>query len=84
MLSLESKLHLFRDTNYFKKEPEFTDVSVSNDLTKTERENDKKLWEEAKNMTAKDTSGKYQYKVRGPVKKNSKAENLKKNQYRCK
>jgi hypothetical protein len=32
-------------------------------------------------MMAKDTSGKYQYKVSGPVKKNSKAENLKKNQY---
>ena len=29
-------------------------------------------------MMAKDTSGKYQYKVSGPVKKNSKAENLKK------
>ena len=56
---------LFRNTNYLKKkEPEFTDVSVSNDLTKTEREDEKKKqWEEAKNMTAKDTSGKYQCKV---------------------
>jgi len=66
LLTLESKLNLFRNTKFFKKEPEFTDVSVSNDLTKTERENEKKLWEEAKNMTTKDTSGNYQYKVRGP------------------
>ena len=65
LLSLESKLNLFRNTKYFKKEPEFTDVSVSNDLTKTERENEKKVWEEAKKMTTKDTSGNYQYKVRG-------------------
>jgi hypothetical protein len=42
LLSLESKLHLYRNTNYFKKEPEFTDVSVSNDLAKSERENEKK------------------------------------------
>ena len=41
-------------------------ITVSNDLTKEERENEHKLWELAKDIQAQDESGEYKYKVRGP------------------
>ena len=39
---------------------------MSNDLTKTERANQKRLWEEAKKMSENDTSGEFTYNVSGP------------------
>jgi hypothetical protein len=41
----------------------YTDINVSNDLTKTERASEKELWEEAKKMNDKDDSWDYKYKM---------------------
>jgi hypothetical protein len=49
-----------------KKKQKYENVSVSNDLTQTEREMEKKLWSEAKRQQISDVSGDYMYKVRGP------------------
>jgi hypothetical protein len=85
LLSLESKLHLYRNTNYFKKEPEFTDVSVSNDLAKSERENEKKAMGRGQEYDGKRHIGEIPIQSMGTplVKENSKAESLKKNQCKC-
>ena len=47
--------------------PKYTDINVSNDLTKTGRAREKELWEEAKKMNDKDDSGDYKYKVGAPL-----------------
>jgi methyl coenzyme M reductase alpha subunit len=47
--------------------PKYTDINVSNDLTKTERAREKDLWEEAKKMNDKDDSGDYKYKMGSPL-----------------
>jgi hypothetical protein len=44
----------------------YTDINVSNDLTKTERASEKELWEEAKKMNDKDDSWDYKYKMGPP------------------
>ena len=80
LLSLDSKLSLFRNTNYLKKELEFTDVSVSNDLTKTERENEKKAMGRGQEYDGKRHIVEIPIQSTGTplYKQNSKAENLKK------
>lgn len=65
MLSVESKLVLFKNIHKIKKIPKYEKVNVSNDLTKAEREQEKLLWEQAKKMQAEDVSGDFLYKVRG-------------------
>ncbi len=39
---------------------------MQHDLTKKLREDEKKLREEAKKMESEDTSGEYDYRIRGP------------------
>jgi hypothetical protein len=57
---------LFKNFHYAKQNQKYENVSVSNDLTQTEREKEKKLWSEAKRQQISDVSGDYMYKVRGP------------------
>ena len=45
---------------------EFKNISMTNDLTKLQREQNKKLREEAKDKTEAEKEGKYYYKVVGP------------------
>ena len=47
-------------------EGEFKDVSINNDLTKIQREQNKKMKEEARDMTKNEKSGNYVYRVVGP------------------
>lgn len=60
------KITLFKNFHYAKQNQKYENVSVSNDLTQTEREKEKKLWSEAKRQQSSDVSGDYMYKVRGP------------------
>ena len=63
---VEYKLRLFKNIHYMKNNPKYTKVSVSNDLTRTERQNEKALWEEAQRRNKEETSGDYIHKTRGP------------------
>jgi hypothetical protein len=65
--SVEAKITLFKNVHYLTALPKYTDINVSNDLTKTERAREKALWEEAKKMNDKDDSGDYKYKMGGPL-----------------
>ena len=47
-------------------EHKFKSVIVSHDLTKSEREECKKLVEEAKELTKQNSSGEFAFRVRGP------------------
>ena len=47
--SVESKLVLFKNIHRIRELTEYEKVNASNDLTKTEREKEKQLWQEAKN-----------------------------------
>ena len=59
---------LFKNFHYAKQNQKYENVSVSNDLTQTEMEKEKKLWSEAKRQQSSDeSSGNYMYKVRGPT-----------------
>ncbi len=40
-------------------------ISVHHDLTKNQREDEKKLREQAKKMESEDESGEYNYRIRG-------------------
>lgn len=44
----------------------FSGISVANDMTKTERENNKEMVEKAKEKTDRDPLGKRYFLVRGP------------------
>ncbi len=64
--SIDPKLALFKNMHYIKSSPKYEKVGVANDLTKTERENEKRLWNEAQKLQ-KGAKGKdFLYKVRGP------------------
>jgi hypothetical protein len=43
--SVEAKITLHKNVHYLKALPKYTDINVSNDLTKTERAREKELWE---------------------------------------
>jgi hypothetical protein len=60
------KIILFKNFHYAKQNQKYENVSVSNDLTQTEWEKEKKLWSEAKRQQISDVSRDYMYKVRGP------------------
>ena len=45
---------------------EYKEISISNDLTKLQREQNKRLRDEAKKLEQEDKSGKYLYRVVGP------------------
>ncbi|VDI18485.1 Hypothetical predicted protein [Mytilus galloprovincialis] len=63
--SIDSKLTLFRNMHYIRSYPKYQKVNVSNDLTKSEREEEKRLWAEAKKLQ-ENNSGDFLFKVRGP------------------
>ena len=60
------KITLFKNFHYAKQNQKYENVSVSNDLTQTEREKEKNP-SEAKRQQISDVSGNYMYKVRGPT-----------------
>ncbi|XP_063427536.1 uncharacterized protein LOC134711038 [Mytilus trossulus] len=64
--SAEPKITLFRNIHYIKTNPKYAKVGVSNDLTQAEREQEKRLWEQAKKQTEEEISGDYHFRVRGP------------------
>ncbi|CAG2202747.1 unnamed protein product [Mytilus edulis] len=66
LLSAEPKITLFRNIHYIKTNPKYAKVGVSNDLTQAEREQEKRLWDQAKKQTEEEISGDYHFRVRGP------------------
>ncbi|CAC5371801.1 unnamed protein product [Mytilus coruscus] len=52
--SVEPKITLFKNIHYIKANPKYTKVGVSNDLTQAEREQEKKLWDQARKQTEKE------------------------------
>ncbi|CAC5367244.1 unnamed protein product [Mytilus coruscus] len=63
LLSTEPKITLFKNIHYIKANPKYAKVGVSNDLTQTEREQEKKLWDQARKQTEEEVSGDYHFKV---------------------
>ncbi|CAG2203305.1 unnamed protein product [Mytilus edulis] len=61
--SIDSKLTLFKNMHYIRGMPKYEKVNVSNDLTQSEREQEKVLWAEAKKLQEQCISGEYQYKL---------------------
>lgn len=60
------KIDILKNAHKLKGEDsEFDDIAMSHDMTKTEREEERRLFSEAKKLTAQ-THGKETYKVRGP------------------
>ena len=64
--SAVTKYKIMRNTYKLKDVDEYKGWSLQHDMTKEQRENVKKLVEEAKQKTAADESGEYIYRVRGP------------------
>ncbi|XP_069109401.1 uncharacterized protein MCAP_0864-like [Argopecten irradians] len=65
--SIEDKKLFFKNIRELQTTKEYKSVRISNDLTKTERENEAKLRDDANRMnTEKSQSGKYVFRVRGP------------------
>ncbi len=60
----EQKVAFFKKAGALKTNKEYEKVRLANDLTKSEREAEKKLYLEAKEL--KEKSGEYTFKVRGP------------------
>jgi len=61
----EKKANIFKGAVHLKETEKWKDVKLSNDLTKTERENEKALFSKAKDMEKNCKAG-CKYKVRGP------------------
>ncbi|VDI14274.1 Hypothetical predicted protein [Mytilus galloprovincialis] len=55
--SIDSKLTLFKNMHYIRGMPKYEKVNVSNDLTQSEREQEKVLWAEAKKLQEQCISG---------------------------
>lgn len=67
MRSEEDKIQIFRNAKKLREAPEpFNAVSISSDMTPEERETNKKLIAEAKEMDRRDESGDWIHLVRGP------------------
>lgn len=69
LVELDSSLtkhKIMRNTYKLKDVEEFKGWSLQHDMTKEQRENVRKLVDEAKRREAADTSGEYIYRVRGP------------------
>ena len=64
--SAVTKYKIMRNTYKLKDVDDYKGWSLQHDMTKEQRENVKKLVEEAKLKTAADESGEYIYRVRGP------------------
>ena len=65
MVTEESKSNIFRNIGKMAN-TKFKDVSINHDMTKMEREQNKKMVASAKEMESKDASGLWHYRVRGP------------------
>ena len=66
LVNEEKKKALFKNVKLLQTAPEgFKEIGIQNDLTKQQREEEKRLWEEAKRKET-DSSGKEKYRVRGP------------------
>ena len=65
LVSSDDKRIFFRNLKNLKDNVKFGSISVNHDLTNLEREQEKKLYEEAKKLTV-DSQGEAKYKVRGP------------------
>ncbi|KAJ8014651.1 hypothetical protein DPEC_G00017850 [Dallia pectoralis] len=63
--SMELKISLFRKILALHQTDKHRNVRLANDLTKTEREKEKELYEEAKEKQRK-SPGEYTFRVRGP------------------
>ena len=63
--SQETKRNIFKGAKHMRGMPEFTDIRLSNDLTRTERDQEKILYDEAKELESKE-SGNFIFRVRGP------------------
>ncbi|CAG2191303.1 unnamed protein product [Mytilus edulis] len=61
--SAEPKITLFRNIHYIKTNPKYAKVGVSNDLTQAEREQEKRLWDQAKKQTEEEISGDYHFRL---------------------
>ena len=61
----DRKRELFKTAHKIK-ESKFKDVRIANDLTKTERDKERELFNAAKRMQEEDLSGNFLYRVRGP------------------
>lgn len=64
--SVDIKVSLFKNMHYIKDKPKYQGMNMCNDLTKAERENEKRLWAEAKKLNSSNLSGDFMHKVRGP------------------
>ncbi|CAG2219886.1 unnamed protein product [Mytilus edulis] len=60
--SAEPKITLFRNIHYIKTNPKYEKVGVSNDLTQAEREQEKRLWDQARRQTEEEVSGDYHFR----------------------
>ena len=63
--SVRTKLKMFRGSPKLKDGDCYKEIRVTNDLTKSERENERKLFLEAKQLE-EDSQGLHKFKVRGP------------------
>ena len=62
----DNKRSILRNVHQLKNNDKFGNIKIDHDKTKQEREESKKLFEEAKRQEAADQSGEYIYRVRGP------------------
>ena len=63
---IDKKRTLLRRFHHIRENDKFKNIKIDHDKTKQEREESKKLYEEAKRQEAADKSGEYLYRVRGP------------------
>ena len=62
----DNKRSILRNVHRLKNNEKFGNIKIDHDKTKQEREESKKLFEEAKRQEAADQSGEYIYRIRGP------------------
>lgn len=65
--TLDDKIEFMSSLNKLSRvEDRFKALSITNDLTQSEREENRKLVEKAKQMTEEEETGEFVFKVRGP------------------
>ncbi|KAK3088848.1 hypothetical protein FSP39_024556 [Pinctada imbricata] len=64
--SADYKGQIFKGAKYLRDSDDTKDIKIANDLTRTERENEKKLFAKAKDLQQREQSGEFTFKVRGP------------------
>ena len=63
---INKKRIFFRRFHHIRDNDKLKNITIDHDKTKQEREESKKLYEEAKRQEAADKLGEYLYRVRGP------------------